>query len=149
MVGQSNEAGAAVSDSSYTRVYKVVAKIPRGKVATYGQIAELAGMPRAARQVGYALAALRDNGRGIPWHRVLNASGEISLRSEPGFEGLQRALLEKEGARFSERGRVDFDRVLWQPGAEAPKQKSATKRKPAKKPTIKRGIAKRPRKLEH
>jgi methylated-DNA-protein-cysteine methyltransferase-like protein len=130
-----------MNDSSYTRIYRVVARIPRGRVATYGQIAELAGMPRAARQVGYALAALRDDARAIPWHRVLNARGEVSVRSEPGFEDLQRMLLEREGVRFNAQGRVAFDRVLWSPSSEAAKPKSkhpaarakkSTKRKPTR-----------------
>jgi methylated-DNA-protein-cysteine methyltransferase-like protein len=132
-VGQPNAEGGAMSESTWGRVYEVVAKIPRGKVATYGQVAALADMPRAARQVGYALAALRDGSRKIPWHRVINASGEISLRKEPGYEGLQRVLLEQEGVRFSERGRVDFDEVRWQPGIEAPKRKSAKKKTKAAK----------------
>lgn len=118
-----------MSDSSYTRIYRVVARIPRGRVATYGQIAELAGMPRAARQVGYALAALRADWSDIPWHRVLNARGEVSARSEPGFEDLQRTLLEREGVRFNAQGRIDFAKVLWAPRGEtktpAPKRKSA------------------------
>lgn len=122
-----------MSERTWARVYEVVAKIPRGKVATYGQVAALADMPRAARQVGYALAALRDGSREVPWHRVINASGEISSRKEPGYEGLQRVLLEREGVRFSERGRVDFDAVRWQPGVEAPKRKAAKKKKAAKK----------------
>lgn len=127
-----------MNESGWARVYKVVAKIPHGKVATYGQVAELANMPRAARQVGYALAALRSGSRGIPWHRVINASGGISTRSEPGFEDLQRVLLEKEGVRFSASGRVDLVRVRWQPGVEAPKRKAAKKRKPAKKKSAKK-----------
>jgi methylated-DNA-protein-cysteine methyltransferase-like protein len=138
-------AGTAAGDSSYKRIYRVVARIPRGRVATYGQVAELAGMPRAARQVGYALAALRDDSRGIPWHRVLNARGEISARSEPGFEDLQRTLLEREGVRFDRNGRVALDRVQWPPGMRLsnsksrrtaarggkPKKKTARKRSPA------------------
>ena len=137
-----------MSDSSYTRIYRVVSRIPRGRVATYGQIAEVAGMPRAARQVGYALAALRDGGRGVPWHRVLNARGEVSVRSEPGFEDLQRVLLEREGVRFNAQGRVAFDRVLWSPGSEAPKpasKKKATKKKTPAKRKARTGNATRKR----
>jgi methylated-DNA-protein-cysteine methyltransferase-like protein len=88
-------------------------------VATYGQVAELAGMPRAARQVGWALHSLRDESEGVheavPWHRVLNARGEISRRGETSNEHLQRALLEAEGVSFGESGRVDWSRVAWQP----------------------------------
>jgi methylated-DNA-protein-cysteine methyltransferase-like protein len=102
---------AEAPPSSYQRIYQVVAKIPRGRVATYGQVAELADLPRAARQVGYALAALHD--QKLPWHRVLNAAGEVSARSEPQFEGLQRAMLEREGVKFDARGRVSLARYRW------------------------------------
>ncbi len=70
---------------TYARIYAVVRRIPRGRVATYGQIAELAGLPGHARQVGYALHALPD-GTAVPWHRVLNARGALSLRRSPGGE---------------------------------------------------------------
>jgi methylated-DNA-protein-cysteine methyltransferase related protein len=102
-----------VSASSYARIYAVVRRIPKGRVATYGQIAELAGLPRQARQVGYALAALGD--ARVPWHRVINARGEISLRSRSGPEQLQRLLLEREGVAFDAKGRVALARHLWQP----------------------------------
>ena len=105
--------------SSWARFYRVIERIPRGRVATYGQIAELAGMPRAARQVGYALAALRDTERKVPWQRVVNARGEISARSEPTFEGLQRAMLEKEGVTFDAAGRISLKRFLWRPGVRS------------------------------
>jgi methylated-DNA-protein-cysteine methyltransferase-like protein len=91
-----------------------VRRVPRGKVATYGQVAELAGLPGGARQVGYALHALpRD--RQIPWQRVVNARGEISVRSIPGPEELQRVLLEDEGVEFCLRGRIDLSRYQWRP----------------------------------
>ena len=96
------------------RIYAVVRRIPRGRVATYGQVAELAGLPGHARQVGYALNALPD-GTTVPWHRVLNARGEVSLRSEPGAGLAQRMLLEREGVRFDARGRVALKRVGWRP----------------------------------
>jgi methylated-DNA-protein-cysteine methyltransferase-like protein len=99
--------------SSYARIYAVVRRIPKGRVATYGQVAELAGLPRQARQVGYALAALADTR--VPWHRVLNARGEISQRSDPGPERLQRVLLEREGVGFDANDRVALARHLWQP----------------------------------
>ena len=95
------------------RIYAVVRRIPKGRVATYGQIAELAGLPRQARQVGYALAALRD-GR-VPWHRVINARGEISPRAEAGPDELQRELLEREGVAFDALGRVSLATHRWQP----------------------------------
>jgi len=102
-----------VSASSWARIYAVVRRVPKGRVATYGQIAELAGLPRQARQVGYALAALRD--RRVPWHRVINARGEISARAERGPEQLQRLLLEREGVAFDPKGRIALARHLWQP----------------------------------
>jgi methylated-DNA-protein-cysteine methyltransferase-like protein len=99
--------------SSYARIYAVVRRIPKGRVATYGQVAALAGLPRQARQVGYALAALADTR--VPWHRVLNARGGISPRSDPGPERLQRVLLEREGVGFDANDRVALARHLWQP----------------------------------
>ncbi len=99
---------------AYRRIWAVVARIPRGRVATYGQVAALAGRPGHARQAGYALHALPDDS-GVPWHRVINARGEVSLRAEPGWEGLQRAMLEAEGVEFDGRGRVDLERYRWEP----------------------------------
>jgi methylated-DNA-protein-cysteine methyltransferase-like protein len=99
---------------TYARIYAAVRRIPRGRVATYGQIAELAGLPGHARQVGYALHAL-PAGTTVPWHRVLNARGALSLRREAGAELTQRLLLEREGVRFDAGGRVDLARVRWRP----------------------------------
>lgn len=93
-------------------VYRVVARIPKGKVASYGQVARLAGFPGRARQVGWAMSALPD-GSGVPWHRVINAKGEISPRSGGGHDELQRQRLEREGVRFSPRGVVDLERFGW------------------------------------
>lgn len=101
--------------STYERIYRVVRGIPRGRVATYGLIARLAGLPGHARQVGYALHALPDDS-GVPWFRVLNARGEISL-SPAGSGTVQRKLLEAEGVLFDKRGRVDLGRRLWKPRA--------------------------------
>jgi len=108
-------AGGAAGQSSYDRIHAVVRRIPKGRVATYGQVAELAGLPGHARQVGYALHALRDDDRAIPWQRVINAKGECSERSEPGAEHVQRQMLEREGVAFDERGRVDLARHRWKP----------------------------------
>ena len=100
--------------SSHVRVYDVVRRIPPGRVATYGAVAQLAGIPRAARQVGYALAALPENLADVPWHRVINARGEVSRRSGgTAFERVQRTLLEAEGVVFDPHGRVDLDRYGW------------------------------------
>lgn len=101
-------------DSSYRRIYNVVRRIPRGRVATYGQVAELAGLAGHARQVGYALHATPDDDV-IPWHRVINAKGEVSLRKMPGCDSFQRALLEDEGIVFDLRGRVSLVRFGWKP----------------------------------
>ncbi|MEM8995648.1 MAG: MGMT family protein [Acidobacteriota bacterium] len=103
-----------MTSDSYRRIYEVVLHIPEGRVATYGQVAELAGLPGHARQVGYALHALRDDD--VPWQRVINAKGEVSPRSEPGREGLQRAILESEGVAFKANGRIDLERYRWRPG---------------------------------
>jgi methylated-DNA-protein-cysteine methyltransferase-like protein len=90
-------------------VYGLVRKIPRGQVATYGQIAALLGYPRAARAVGYAM---RHCASGVPWHRVVNARGGISLRANVGSMLTQRVLLEQEGVPVR-RGRVRLDRHRW------------------------------------
>jgi methylated-DNA-protein-cysteine methyltransferase related protein len=103
-----------VGSDSYQRIYAVVRRIPEGRVATYGQVASLAGLAGRARQVGYALHAL-PKGSAIPWHRVVNADGGISLRSMPGGELVQRGLLQREGIRLDPRGRVPLARVRWRP----------------------------------
>ncbi|MCX6094515.1 MAG: MGMT family protein [Candidatus Bipolaricaulota bacterium] len=99
-----------MGDGLYERIYEVTKRIPRGQVATYGQIAQLVGMPKAARQVGYAMAAL---GRGaprpdVPWHRVVNAKGESSIGGE------QIECLKAEGVAFDANGRIDLRRFGWQ-----------------------------------
>jgi methylated-DNA-protein-cysteine methyltransferase-like protein len=91
------------SKSLHLRIYAVVSRIPRGRVATYGQIARLAGMPGQARLVGYALHAV-PRGTSIPWQRVVNAQGAISLPADHGSR--QRRLLAREGIRFDARGRI-------------------------------------------
>ena len=98
----------------YERIYAVVRRIPRGRVTTYGQVARLAGMAGHARQVGYALHALPEKSR-LPWHRVVNRRGEISRRSIPQAEAIQKVLLEDEGVVFDGKGRIRLDRVLWIP----------------------------------
>lgn len=96
----------------YKIIYKIVRQIPRGRVATYGQIARLAGWGRRARYVGYAMHSL-PAGTDIPWHRVINAKGEISRRSADDSHELQRLLLEEEGVEFDLYGRVDLKRFGW------------------------------------
>ena len=95
-----------------TRVYAMVRRVPRGRVVSYGGIAALLGQPRAARGVGHALSALPD-GADVPWWRVINRNGEISIRGTLHGPQLQRALLEGEGVQFSEAGRVDWQRFGW------------------------------------
>jgi methylated-DNA-protein-cysteine methyltransferase-like protein len=109
---------------SYERIYAAARQIPRGRVATYGQIAAIAGLPGQPRQVGYALHALPAT-RSIPWHRVINAKGEISARSEPWFERVQHKLLEHEGIEFDADGRVSLARFQWKPGVSR-KRRSST-----------------------
>jgi methylated-DNA-protein-cysteine methyltransferase-like protein len=100
------------------RIYRAVMQIPRGRVATYGQIARVAGMPRHHRQVGHALRHLIDDGL-VPWHRVVGAGGRISPRSEDGeVERTQRELLEEEGVEFDAKERVE--RVAGSTGAGCP-----------------------------
>jgi methylated-DNA-protein-cysteine methyltransferase-like protein len=112
------------------RILRVVRRIPRGRVMSYGAVARTAGVPGAARQVGYALAALRD-GSDVPWQRVLNARGEVSLRHLPGADLLQRKLLEAEGVRFDARGRVDLARFAWRPASRPRKSKPRVARRAA------------------
>lgn len=92
---------------TYERIYAIVRQIPHGRVATYGQVARLAGLNGHARQVGYALNSLAD-GHDIPWHRVINSKGEISRRSEPYLEKIQRELLEQEDIQFDQTGRISL-----------------------------------------
>ena len=98
--------------SNYQRIYEVVRKIPLGKVATYGQVARLAGLGGHARQVGYALHNLPENS-GIPWQRVINARGEISFPPDSPHWHLQRVLLEAEGIRFDENDKVSLPCYRW------------------------------------
>jgi methylated-DNA-protein-cysteine methyltransferase related protein len=105
------------SRSSRDRIYSVVSRIPRGRVATYGQVARLASLPGQARLVGYALSALDDRSR-VPWHRVVNARGQISARREGAPESvLQRLRLERERIRFDARGCIRLDLYRWRPRA--------------------------------
>jgi methylated-DNA-protein-cysteine methyltransferase related protein len=96
----------------------VVRRIPAGRVATYGQVASLAGLAGHARQVGYALHSLPQHTT-LPWHRVVNAAGRISRRSVPGGELVQQLLLEREGIRLDPLGRVPLARVAWKPRSVA------------------------------
>ncbi|HMF42010.1 MAG TPA: MGMT family protein [Polyangia bacterium] len=98
----------------YRRIYAVVSRIPKGRVATYGQVAMLAGLPRQARFVGRALHELPAHSD-VPWHRVVNAAGKISLRADAlGHDELQGHLLQREGVRFVG-GTLSLARYRWQP----------------------------------
>ena len=101
-------------------IYAVIRRIPPGRVATYGQVAALAGLPGRARLVGRSLRETPD-GLDIPWQRVINAKGEVSPRGGLGMEeGLQRHLLEEEGVVFDKGGRIDLDQYGWDPEARPP-----------------------------
>jgi methylated-DNA-protein-cysteine methyltransferase-like protein len=99
--------------SFYDDIYALVSQVPVGRVVTFGQIARMAGEPRAARAVGYAMNNLVWESE-VPWWRVLNASGAISFREGPGPE-LQRAMLEEEGVAFDLFGHTDLERFGWRP----------------------------------
>ena len=118
----------------YARIYAVVRRIPRGKVATYGQVAALAGLPRHARLAGYALHA-RGDAPGFPWHRVLGAGGRIALmRKQPDPGVTQRIRLEHEGVRFDGRGRIDLAVYGW-------RQKSRLRGAPSRPPSKSRKLS--------
>lgn len=117
----------------FERVWMIVQQIPRGRVATYGQISQMIDRRLTPIAIGWALRAVPEGA--IPWHRVVNASGGISTDRE--HPGLQRALLEAEGVRFDVRGCVDLERIGWRPRVTAPtktrpskKKSTNTKRKP-------------------
>lgn len=99
--------------SLHERIYAVVRRIPAGKVATYGQVARIAG-GCSALMVGYALASLAP-AKDVPWQRVINARGHISPHGAGFGSAMQRALLEDEGIAFDATGKVDFERFGWQP----------------------------------
>ena len=104
-------------ETFYDRVYAFLRTIPPGSVVTYGQVALELGAPAAARAVGYALNALNTSGApaDVPWWRVINARGEISLKGRGAGADLQRTLLESEGIAFSAEGHIDLERYRWWP----------------------------------
>jgi methylated-DNA-protein-cysteine methyltransferase-like protein len=111
----------------FTHVYRLVSQVPKGKVVTYGQVAALLGAPRAARAVGTALRYLpRPLSRTVPWQRVINAAGGISLRGDVLRADEQRWLLENEGVEFDRYGRINLKKYRW-PGpkrGKAPRWKT-------------------------
>ena len=90
----------------------MIANIPPGHVASYGQIARMAGLPRNARQVGAILRKLPPNS-GIPWHRVVNSQGKISQRKSPDCQTNQRVMLENEGVELNDRGKIVLNDYWW------------------------------------
>ncbi len=107
------------SPKFFEQVYKVVRCIPFGKVSSYGRIAAMLGHPRAARAVGYALSALRqpekagDTSTNVPWQRVVNSQGRISIRHREQTANRQAQTLRDEGVVVNENGRIDLDIYLW------------------------------------
>lgn len=110
---------AADRDQRRARILAVVDSIPKGRVASYGQVAREAGLPRHARLVGRFLSTLAAT-TAIPWHRVVNASGRISSR--PGA-ALQRRRLAREGIRLGPSGRIDLERHAWTPTDDEPERR--------------------------
>lgn len=100
-----------MNQSLTERIKQLIKQIPAGKIATYGQIAIYAGNPRASRQVSWVLhsSSRKEN---LPWHRVINSKGRISLPKDRGYD-LQKKLLEKEGVVFEENDFIDLDKYIW------------------------------------
>ena len=111
-------------DLLHQRILAVVDSIPRGRVATYGEVARQAGAGRRARLVGRLLAGLPPR-TALPWHRVVGAGGRISPRGDPAGEARQRRRLAREGVRADARGRIDLERFGWRP-EERPAPASGT-----------------------
>ena len=102
----------------YEQVYSVVRRIPRGQVTTYGRISNMLGAPNAARAVGYALRALKDRSEdsfyaGVPWQRVVNSQGRISIVNREYGAELQAKLLRGEGVIVSQDLRINLEKYLW------------------------------------
>ncbi|MEE8578126.1 MAG: MGMT family protein [candidate division Zixibacteria bacterium] len=110
---QSLSGGDLLADLFHQRVIRTIKRIPKGRVATYGQIAALCDSPRAARQVVRALHSSSKKEK-LPWHRVINSKGRISLLPSSGFEE-QKALLEREGIVFKLDGSIDLKKYQWAP----------------------------------
>ena len=100
------------AEGFFQRVYVLVAQIPRGKVATYGQIAALLGQSRNARVVGWAMKAVPENLK-LPCHRVVNKFGELSPNYAFGDKSVQRGILEYEGITFLKDGKINMKKHLW------------------------------------
>jgi methylated-DNA-protein-cysteine methyltransferase related protein len=100
------------ASTSHARIFAAVRRIPRGRVSTYGAVARLAGLPRQARLVGYALHRL-DQGSSVPWHRVINAAGRIALGDANGAATTQQMRLAAEGILMTPGGRISLARYGW------------------------------------
>jgi methylated-DNA-protein-cysteine methyltransferase-like protein len=108
------EARRKSNEDFFDRVYSVVARIPYGKVTTYGHIAEACGIKSAARTVGWALNGAKETG--LPCHRVVNRYGALSGKMHFGDPDIMEDLLRSEGVEFDEEGCVKMDKYLWVPG---------------------------------
>ncbi|WP_457552979.1 MGMT family protein [Desulfobacula sp.] len=93
------------------KALEIIRHIPKGKVLTYGRAAALAGKPNGARQISRLLHSM-SNKHDLPWHRIVNAKGKISLKPLQGYE-LQKALLESEGIKFTQSNTIDLNVYLW------------------------------------
>lgn len=117
--------GVEKFEQAFEKIYRIVLRIPRGRVMTYGQIARLMDDRYSPRLVGWAMHATPQDGRDIPWHRVINSKGGIStgriIIAEP---QLQRYLLEAEGVVFDERGHCDLSVYQWSPARRKAKDES-------------------------
>lgn len=113
----------------FDKVYEVVAKIPYGKVATYGDIAEACGIRSSARTVGWALNGAKESG--LPCHRVVNRFGALTGKLHFGSHDMMEELLKSEGVEFDENGCVRLDKHLWKPKVK--NQKSKNRKKPVLK----------------
>lgn len=98
--------------TTFEKIYEVVKQIPKGKVATYGQVAFLAGNPHWSRVVGYALHVNPDP-QSIPCHRVVNRNGQVAPGYVFGGADVQKSILESEGIEFDRDNKIDFDKFLW------------------------------------
>lgn len=107
-----------MQETLFSRVYEIVARIPEGRVASYGQIALMLGQPQGARQVGWAMRRCPD---GLPWQRVVRSDGAIA---GGGYSEMRRALLEREGVPFLPDGRVDMNACRWD-GDNSPESHAA------------------------
>ncbi|WP_119071725.1 MGMT family protein [Aggregatilinea lenta] len=98
-----------------TRIYALVRAIPPGKVLNYGRVAELLGVSNGAREVGWAMSSLPASQRDVPWHRVVNAQGRVSIKGSPVAAAEQRRRLEAEGIVFDDKDRLDLKQHTWDP----------------------------------